>query len=166
MLYWLARLEETWLSVFIRETGSVFFSALTLHSLSMAFVAGINIMLCLRVLGLARRVPLPRFSSYLPVMWAAVAIVAVSGLVLLLAYPAKGLTNAVFYLKLGVLLVALGITWGFSRRYMMPAAGEYHTLPWQTRALAVAGLLCWSLVIGAGRFLAYTHSILLASSFY
>jgi hypothetical protein len=34
------------------------------------------------------------------------------------------------------------------------------------KSIGAAMLLCWMTTIGAGRFLAYTHSVLLASRFY
>lgn len=166
MMYWLARLEETAVSVAIRETGWMFFTSLTVHSLSMAFAAGVNIMLCLRVLGMARRVELPRFMAFMPTMWTAITLVALSGALLLMAYPAKGLTNEVFYLKLLALAVGLVITARLCRSVTIETEQDKQGWQLSKQGLAAVGFFSWLLVIGAGRFLAYTHSILLASSFY
>jgi len=45
MLYSLARLEETALSTWLRESGPAFFTSLTLHSLAMAVVVGFSLVL-------------------------------------------------------------------------------------------------------------------------
>ncbi len=156
----LARLEETGLSIFLRESGLAFFTSLTLHSLAMAFVVGINIAISLRLLGVGEQQALPAFRKFLPLHWMACGLILASGIALLLAYPAKALTNPVFYLKLAALSMGLLITAWLHRGWLQD---RELTRP---RLLATAALLCWCLTIGAGRFLAYTHSVLLASRYF
>jgi hypothetical protein len=87
---------------------------------------------------------------------------AVSGVLLLIGYPTKALTNPVFYLKLlliaagMVLLVRIGRQ-AFDER---PAAdtGSSPSL----RRLAIISLICWTGAITAGRLLAYTYHRLTA----
>jgi len=126
----------------------------------MAFVVGINIAISLRLLGVGRLQPLPAFRLFLPLHWVACGVIVVSGIALLLAYPAKALTNPVFYLKLAALGVGLTITARLHRNWI---GNREITRP---RTLAIIALTCWFLTLGAGRFLAYTHSVLLASRFF
>ena len=163
-MFFLARLEETALSTWIRETGWVFFSSLTLHSLSLALVVGISLVVLWRELGFASGIPARRLASFVPLAKSGLATVFVSGCLLLLAYPAKALTNLVFYLKLIAILWVLAITRRVVNNNLQtdPPPG----LPGTNRLSAGLGLLLWIFSIGAGRFLAYTHNILLASSFY
>ena len=158
----LARLEETALSNWLRESGPAFFSALTLHSLAMAFVIGINIAICLQITGAAKSIPLDALRKFYPLHWCGVAVILASGLALLLAYPAKALTNPVFYLKLAALMIALGISRVFQGAPDMP---DRHAHTTNVR-LAYLALLLWIITITAVRFLAYTNSVLLASRFY
>ena len=160
MLDTLARLEETGISLLLRESGLAFFSSLTLHSLAMAFVVGINIAIALRLLGLMPKIALYRLGAFLPIHWWAVAIIFVSGIALLVAYPAKALTNPVFYIKLAALSTGLALTWRLQSHL------EKHSSPNSSLLFGTAMLACWTTTICAGRFLAYTNSILLASSFY
>lgn len=157
MLSALARLEETAFSTWLRESGLAFFSSLTLHSLAMALVVGINIALALRLIGITPAFALTAFRPYFRLHWLGVVLILLSGTALLLAYPAKALTNPLFYGKLLVLLAALHL---FSR---VEKNVERIAHPRRTGASL---LTLWLMVIFAGRFLAYTNSILLASSFY
>ena len=157
MLTLLARLEETALSTWLRESGPAFFSSLTLHALGMAVVVGINIALALRLLGVTPPFALIAFRPYFRLQWCGVMLILLSGLALLLAYPAKALTNPLFYAKLLALTAALSLF-----RHLQIKAGQTQS----TRRSAAALLGLWVFVIFAGRFLAYTNSVLLASSFY
>ena len=157
MLEALARLEETALSTWLRESGPAFFTSLTLHSLAMALAVGINVALALRLLGVTPAFPMSAFRPYFRLHWLGVLLILLSGTALLLAYPAKALTNPLFYGKLLVLTVALLLF-----RSIQLQAGNSEP----SRHTGAILLALWVLVIFAGRFLAYTNSILLASSFY
>jgi len=158
-------LEETAFSIWLRESGPAFFGALVLHSLAMAAVVGINIALNLRVIGVAKSIPFPSMARFFQFIWGGTAVIVLSGLALLLAYPAKALTNPVFYLKLVSLTIALVISRTFQRRVFHNSIDmANHSSP--RKSLAYLSLLLWLVTITAGRFLAYTHSVLLASRFY
>ena len=88
-----ARLEETALSIWFRESGVAFFGSLTLHSLSMALVVGINLAIAFRLIGLVPSFELRPLLHFYQIHWGAVFLIFVSGFALLLAYPAKALTN-------------------------------------------------------------------------
>jgi len=158
-LYTLARLEETALSTWLRESGVGFFSSLTLHSLAMALVVGINVVLALRLLAAGPAPHLPAWRPVLRLHWLGAGLILLSGLALLLAYPAKALTNWVFYLKLLALVAAWLMVYRLQHR------GWFTGGRWR-RPAAAALLGLWLLVIFAGRFLAYTNNVLLASRFY
>lgn len=167
-LYTLARLEETSLSIMLRESGLAFFSSLTLHSLAMAFVVGINLALAFSLLGLIPNLLNSHFRSFLRFHWWAAGLIFLSGLALLIAYPAKALTNPVFYLKFFALSVGLLITWRLQHGHGMTAAlsPQADARPGKDKSIGATMLLCWIVTISAGRFLAYTHSVLLASRYY
>ena len=126
----------------------------------MAFVVGINIAISLRLLGVGMHQAPSDFRKFLPLHWLACSLIVLSGIALLLASPAKALTNPVFYLKLAALSMGLLIT-----AYLQRSWRTARLLP-RPRMIATAALTCWFLTIGAGRFLAYTHSVLLASRFF
>lgn len=160
LLIWL---EETRPSTWMRESGGAFFSSLVFHSIGMAFVAGIHVVTDLRILGVAPGVPRSLMRRYLPVLWASLAVVTLSGLALLLAYPAKALTNPVFYLKLAAIVAALWIMRALMRGVLGDARHDSLPAPSKEKALAAVSLVLWVAVITAGRFLAYTAKVMMAS---
>jgi hypothetical protein len=160
----LARFEETALSIWLRESGPAFFGSLTVHSLAMAFVVGINFAIGLRVIGVAPGISLQAMTRFYPFHWYCAVIIFCSGVALLFAYPAKALTNPVFYFKLAALICALLISRYFHRRFSLESPEPL--IDRKLKLLGSLSLLLWIFTITAGRFLAYTHSVLLASRFY
>lgn len=162
MMSLLAAFEQNALSVWMRESTSVlaFPFILYLHTLGLALLAGLNVGLDVWLLG-RRAVPSIRFRSLYRVMWLGFGINLLSGLMLLAAYPAKALTNWVFFAKMALVVLAL---WVLERLKveLSVANGATREVSSQARSLAVLSLLVWAGTILAGRYLAYTHSILLA----
>ena len=157
-------LEATPLSVWVREYDSVFaFPAiLSLHTIGMGFVAGLSAAIDLRILGVAAFVPLLEMRRFVPLLWAAFWLNAVSGVILLIGYPTKALTNPVFYAKLAFIALAV-VAFRFIRDSVFTDASlDFKTVPWKGRAAAAASLLCWTGAITAGRLLAYTYHKLMA----
>ena len=145
-------LEATTLSTWIRESTSVwaFPAILSLHTIGMGFAAGISAAIDLRMLGVAPSVPLIELKKFLPVMWAGFWVNAVSGVLLLIAYPTKAFTNPVFYVKLSFIALALA--------GVRPIARALGDAARKSRLLAIASLVCWAGAIAAGRLLAYTYT--------
>ena len=163
MVDFLIWLEETRPSTWMRESGGAFFSSLVFHSIGMAFVAGIHVVTDLRVLGVAPGVPLSLMRRYVPMLWASLAVVTASGLLLLLAYPAKALTNPLFYFKLVAIVVALWIMRALQRGVLRDSLHDAVPVPTRERLLALVSLVLWAAVITSGRFLAYTAKVMMAS---
>lgn len=157
----LAWVESTAFSTWIRESPSVFAfpSILSLHTIGMGIVAGINGALALRILGVGSGAPLGEMKRFLPVMWFGFWLNAVSGVGLLIGYPTKALTNPVFYLKLGLIALAVVLARAIARQVVLERAPANSRI----RTLAIASLLCWSGAITAGRLLAYTYRKLMAA---
>ena len=156
--------ESTALSQWVTGSPSVAFGfpgILTLHAIGMGVAAGLATALDLRIFGVARGIPLIEFRRYLPILWAGFWLNAVSGVLLLIGYPTKALTNPVFYLKLSFIFTAMVILVGINRRVNATPAGEpAHER--MLRRMAAISLVCWIGAIFAGRFLAYTYSRLTA----
>lgn len=138
----------------------VFPGALAAHTVGLAFIAGLNGALDLRLLGVARVIAPSAFIRFLPFMWIGLWVNIVTGVALLLAYPTKALTNPVFYLKLGLIAVALVLLKPLLRRARDAASAGTAG----TRLLAAASLAVWAAAIAAGRLLAYTCTRLTVDS--
>ena len=160
----LAWLEATALSVWLRESPSLwaFPFVLILHTVGMGFLAGTNVAMDLRVIGFAPQVPLSLFEKFFLVMKVSFVVNAVSGILLLIAYPTKALTNPLFYIKL--LLIAVGLiqaAWMRAKVLRNPVT-EAEGPATKAKVIAVASLATWTAAVAAGRFLAYTYTYLMA----
>ena len=155
-------LEASAFSIWMRESPSMFAfpGILAAHTVGLAFVAGLSGALDLRLLGVARSIPPIAFTRFLPYMWFGLWVNIVTGLAVLMAYPTKALTNPVFYLKLGLIAVALVML----RPILRFARGGANDVDVTTRLLAAASLAAWVGAIAAGRLLAYTCVRLTATS--
>ena len=120
----------------------------------MALLVGTSTVIDLRLLGVARELPLGPLKRLYPIIWTGFWLQAVSGLVLLVAYPTKSLTSPAFYIKLGLIAAAMMVMVRVERR--LPSGdGE---APGFTRGsqLALWSLVLWFGAIAAGRLITYT----------
>ena len=157
-------LESTALSQWVVGSPSLlaFPGILTLHAIGMGFAVGICLAVDLRVLGVAPGITLVEMRRYVPIVWAAFWLNAISGLLLLIGYPTKALTNPVFYLKLFLIGVGLALFKRIGRQVFDPSGPAVDTASRRLRRLAVISMVCWVGAITAGRFLAYTYTRLTA----
>ena len=120
--------------------------------------------IALSLLGVTPKRSIVPLSRFYPIHWYCVVVIFFSGVALLMAYPAKALTNPVFYLKLVALIIGLLI----SRYLQKTLSGGSETLDLDRKIKMLGGLsiFLWVVTISAGRFLAYTNSVLLASRFF
>src|SRR5206468_4437851 len=81
-------LEQSGLSTWLRESDSVFgfYFILTFHTVGFALMVGPNAAMDLRLLGVAREIPLPSLRSWFNLMWLGLGINVASGIFLVLAY--------------------------------------------------------------------------------
>jgi hypothetical protein len=160
-------IEANAFSIWLRESSSlwVFPFILILHTVGLAFLVGANLVLDLRLLAWGKGVPVTSLRRYVWVMWLGFWVNAFSGVLLLIAYPTKALTNPLFYAKLALIAAALLTARRIWRVVAEAAAGGQGDLervvPERLRTLAAVSLGCWAAAISAGRFLAYTCTRLL-----
>jgi hypothetical protein len=156
-------IEHTELSLWIVGPSMLAFpTILTVHVLGTGFLAGTSSVIALRILGVARQVPLRLLALFYPILWVALAANVVSGTLLLIGYPYKAFTNPLFYVKLLLIALAVYLVVRIKNDVLRnpqgvgPSADE---AMWRrARILAGFSLACWMGVVAAGRFLAYTHT--------
>ncbi len=153
-------IQETQLSVYMREDFSAYFIFLIFHAWGMAFLVGGGLAISLRVLGVASGARMERFAGFVPVMWVGAALAIPSGLMLLIGYPAKALTNWVFALKFVCLIGASLLIWRIVRD-IFPIAARGETVPMRARWMAAAAILLWFAGVACGKLLLYTNKMLL-----
>ena len=156
-------IEHTELSQWIVGPSMLAFpTILTVHVLGTGFLAGTSAVIALRILGIARQVPLGLLELFYPILWIALAANAVSGTLLLIGYPYKAFTNPLFYVKLSLIALAIYLVVKIRNEVLRDLPGNKQpadTAMWRrAKILAGLSLACWMGVIAAGRFLAYTHT--------
>jgi hypothetical protein len=151
--------ESSALSEWIRGSESLlaFPGIITLHSLGLGILAGGSTAIDLRVLGVAPAISLRALARFLPVLWLAFVLNAISGTLLLIAYPTKALTNPLFYVKLALVALAVGLIYRIGTVVLRAPDADRKPVESAAKVLAAASLAAWLAVILVGRFLAYTH---------
>ena len=158
----LQTIEESGLSTWLRESESpfAFYFVLLFHTFGLALLVGANAVIDLRLLGIGRDIPLAPLKRLFGIMWLGFAINAVSGMLLLIAYPTKALTNPVFYSKLTLIGLAVWIMTKLQSRVFNDSTLTEAAMIGRGRMLAKWSLAIWIGVITAGRLLAYTYNYL------
>jgi len=158
----LKAVEESGFSVWIRESPSLFayWFFLTLHALGMGMAVGASVVIDFRILGVAKDMPLTPLKGLYGIIWAGFWIQVVSGLLLLIAYPTKALMNPDFYLKLILIGLAVTVMRMMHKRVFSDSSLTEPAMMSRGRNLAIWSLIFWVGVITAGRFLAYTYTVI------
>ena len=154
-------LESGDLSMWVRgESGwhMAFPIIISFHALGMGFLVGVALAINARILGAAKAIPLTLLKKFMPVAMLALLVNAVSGILLLIGYPTKALTNPVFYIKLLCIALALWNLRWFTTAILTNPVYDTGAVPKRAKKLAVISTLLWAGAIVAGRLLAYTYN--------
>ena len=131
----------------------------TVHILAIAAVMGSIVFVNLKILGVA--VPSQRLSEMiqrlLPWTWWALLLLAISGLVFIIARPDKYFFNPVFGIKFALLTPAIVFAWILHRKNgVEPGYWEGSAIRrGSARTIAALSMILWLGVMMAGRWIAY-----------
>jgi hypothetical protein len=158
----LQTIEDTGFSTWLRESESpfAFYFILLFHTFGLALLVGANMIVDLRLLGFARGIPLAPLKRLFGIMWVGFGINAVTGILLVIAYPTKSLTNIDFYVKLALIGFAVWVMQRLKSRVFGEAALSEEAMTARGVTLARWSLFLWFGAITAGRLLAYTYKYL------
>jgi hypothetical protein len=154
----LAFIEGSDLSTWIRgESMLAFPTIITVHTIGMGLLAGGSCAIDLCILGRVPGIPLDGMRRFYPLLWLAFAVNAVTGVLLVIGYPTKQLTNPLFYVKLSLVALAVWLVYRIGAEVLHPAEFGPKPLSGRAKWLALASLAAWASLIVAGRLLEYTH---------
>jgi hypothetical protein len=158
----LETIENTGFSTWLRESESpfAFYFILLLHTFGLALLAGANVVVDLRLLGVAHEIPLKPLQRLFRIMWIGFAMNAATGVLLVIAYPTKSLTNLDFYIKLLIIGCAIWVMVKLKTRVFDDASLNDAEMTARGASLAKWSLFLWFAAITAGRLLAYTYKYL------
>ena len=105
----LQTIEDLSIGVWVRESPSIFAYTLvlSLHAIGLAIVLGLNWLIALRLLGVAKAIPLTALRSFYGTIWFGFFINAVSGVLLFIASATHMGVMHVFWIKMAA--VATGM---------------------------------------------------------
>ena len=157
----LVHLEQTRVLTWVRQSGSLlaFPTLLLLHTYGMAVLVGIAAAIDIRILGFAPALPVAPLKRFLPVLWAAFWVNAVTGTILLAADATTKLPSPDFWIKMGFITLAVVIQRLIQQRIFRDPGGAGEPYSAGLRMLAVASLTCWLGAITAGSLLAYLGEV-------
>lgn len=131
----------------------------TIHILSIAVLFVSTLMLSLRVLGVSGmdqslENALRRHVSW---MWGGLLALVASGIVLLISEPVRNMINSIFWIKMGLLLVAVTFSLWFQHSIRLKMA-SWDVSPKGHGSLRVGSvviIILWCAVMAGGRWIAY-----------
>ena len=158
----LRTIEDSGFSTWLRESESpfAFYFVLLFHTFGLALLVGANTVVDLRILGVAREIPLAPLKRLFRIMWLGFGINALTGVLLIIAYPTKALTNPVFYMKLTLIGFAVWIITLLKDRVFNDPKLNEKAMMARGATLAKWSIFLWIGAITAGRLLAYTYKYL------
>jgi len=132
------------------------------HAIGMGLLVGASVLIGLRILGLAPDLPLAPLERFYRFIWVGFWIQVVSGILLLIGYPTKSLTNPLFYVKLTLIGLAMASMQMLRNRVFADSSLSEAAMVAKGRVFAVSSLIFWVGAVTAGRLLAYTYTVLTA----
>lgn len=131
----------------------------TLHILSVAVVLVGVLLVNLRIVGVVERTqPVAAvLDRFLVPIAAAVAVLAVTGSLLIAGEPTRALFRTVFWVKMALIVTAAALTWSHRRSFPAGTEGAIGGSP-ARRTIAAVALLLWLAVVVAGRWIAYVDA--------
>jgi hypothetical protein len=155
----LQTIEDSSFSTWLRESESPFgfYFVLLFHTFGLALLVGANSLVDLRLLGFFAKIPLAPLKRFFRIMWIGFGINATTGVLLLIAYPTKALTNPVFYTKLTMIGFAIWIVTKLQKEVFAGTTLTEKDMMARGATLAKWSLFLWLGAISAGRLLAYTY---------
>jgi hypothetical protein len=162
----LAWLEQTDFSVWLRESDWGHPIVLCFHAVGMGMVVGISLMYSARVLGYAKDFPLSAFDWLFGLAWFGFSVNAVSGVLLYVGEPRRLMDTPAFWIKM-ILIVFAGLALWALGKALHADPGDPGGLPGRdgasaaeastnARIAAIFSIVFWLGAIVSGRLIGYT----------
>jgi len=163
MWEFLETVENSGFSTWVREAPTVlaYSTVLALHTFGMAFLVGLSGMMALRALGFARNLPIEPMVKFFPLVVIGFWVNAVTGVVLTMLAAVSLFRNPDFYVKLVAIAGAIVMLRKLRAGLFGPDAklDPDGRAPRQTRTVAVAMIVLWTIAVTAGRLTAYSNFV-------
>jgi len=148
-------LQDLPLSMWIAGSESLlsFPLILFLHSIGMGLSAGSAFVICMRLVGVGRPLPVSSLRVFFKIFWGGFFLNLVTGSLLFAAHATTTGFIPMYYLKLA--LIAAGMVLSLPMRKFVDGQTSDDAIPSRVKGLAALSLLVWVAVITTGRLIAY-----------
>jgi hypothetical protein len=160
LVHFTGRLTGGWLNILVATHSWIVPTLQTIHILSVAVVLSGVALINLRIVGIVERgQPIAAvLDRFLWPVTLAVAVLAVTGILLIAGEPTRAIFRTIFWVKMALILLALALTWSHRPAFTLPAGGAIAAAAPGRKLLAIVALLLWLAVIVAGRWIAYVEA--------
>ena len=155
MASYLEWLQDLPFSMWIAGSESLlsFPLVLFLHSVGMGLSAGTAYVVCMRLVGVGRPLPVSSLRVLFKIFWGGFFLNLVTGSILFAAHATTTGYVPMYYAKL--MLIAVGMVLSVPIRKFVDGEASDGVIPGRVKGLAVLSLLVWTGVITTGRLIAY-----------
>jgi hypothetical protein len=153
-----ATVESNGLAMWLRSSAWGYPAVETLHIAGLALLFGAAVAFDLRLLGVASLLPVNAVARFLlPLARAGFGLAVASGLCLFMMQARTFAVMPLFFIKMTLVAVAVGNTMIFHRGIFTSVSrwSSASRTPRPARIAAVVSLVCWTMALVCGRFLAY-----------
>lgn len=152
-----AWIEATSLAEWIRVSAFGYPVMITLHSLGLAIMVGLSVVLSLRVIGAFSAIPATSLPQLLKIAWIGFIVNSISGFSLFAAQATSYLTNVPFLIKIALVFVGAILT-GWLQSLVKSGSEAWAAAGGATagaRLVAVVTIVAWTGAMITGRLIAY-----------
>jgi hypothetical protein len=146
-------LSSTAFSQYIQTTHGAIAGIQIIHIVCLAtlFALALNLALRFAGRGLSHESLASLVGRFVPAMWICLALLLLTGALLIIAEPQRTIVNPAFYTKMALLVIAVAATFGLTSvaRHQPEKATRLRV------AAATLYMLIWAGIIVAGRYIAY-----------
>lgn len=147
--------EQTALAEWVRISLNGYPMMITLHSLGLAIMVGISVVLSLRMLGLFKRLPIDSLQGFFRWAWTGFIINTISGLSLWTTQAVSYMQNVQFLIKIIGVFIGAALVAVLQRQMAGAGATWGETVPPHIKLIAVVTIVVWTVAMVTGRLIAY-----------
>ena len=140
---WIAGSESLWSFPFV----------LFLHAIGMGLSVGTAFVICMRLVGVGRPLPVSSLRVFFKIFWGGFFLNLVTGSILFAAHATITGYIPMYYAKLA--LIAVGMVVSVPIRTFVDGDASDGAIPSRVKGLAALSLVVWVAVITTGRLIAY-----------
>lgn len=150
-------MEQSAVGACVSQTPSGFYILLAIHSVGLAAIVGVMLVVGLRLLGVARGISAQALPKLVNIGWWGFWLNAASGLTLFIGEANKMFYNTTFRWKLFLIFIGMTSAFILNKSILKPAAaGDLSKLDSSSaRNQAYFSIFIWLAVITTGRMIAY-----------